>query len=217
MIGYVALVISGCKPPAEKAEQLVDRIIATPADWARPEHKRTLSEAKDALIRLGPPALPAMIEGLGDDNYFVGMCLLEPILAAGDSAVLPLATALKDKDTDRKRWALFAISGLASKGIDISPAVPAILLCIRDEDAEIRAVSLMAISGAQADRGVAELLAALNDPEAEVRGEAAEYLGVVAAVRVPGAMLQDDPLPQLSSSVLDDIRPLLLSRFRTNQ
>ncbi|MCM2371890.1 HEAT repeat domain-containing protein [Aporhodopirellula aestuarii] len=213
MMGFLALMVSGCESPAEKAEQLVARIVATPADWARPGHKQTVIEAKDELIKLGPAALPAIIDGLGDDNRFVGMWLLEPILASGESAVLPLAAALTDADVDRRRWALFAISGLASKEIDISAALPAIQRCTRDEDSEIRALSLMAISSTKEDRGVPEFISALKDPDAHVRSEAAKWLGIVATVRVPGARLQDDPLPQLSESVIAEIRPKLIAAF----
>jgi HEAT repeat protein len=202
MLSLVAVVIAGCESPEDKASKLVAQMIATP-------NKQSLAKADEELTRLGPAALPAMIDALGEDNRFVGMWLLEPILATGESAVLPLATALADADVDRRRWALFAISGLASRGIDVSPAVPAILKCTHDTDAEIRGLSLMAISSAQSDRGVPQLVSALNDPEAKVRSEAAKTLGIIASVRVPGALLHESPLPQVSSDVLAEVRPVL--------
>ncbi len=87
----------------------------------------------------------------------------------------PMRTASRfpAADVDRRRWAWFAISGLALKDIDVTPAIPAIVECTRDFDAEIRALSLMAIGSAQPDRGIPQLVTALSDPEANVRREAA--------------------------------------------
>jgi len=205
------LTFAGCESPADKAEWLVEQIVATPSDWARPEHKRTVAEAKDELLQLGPAALLAMINGLGNDNRFVGMWLLEPIVAAGDSAVEPLAAALMDENANRRQWALLAITGLATKGVDISAAIPAILQCTGDADAEIRALSLPAISCAQHDRGVTQLISSLNDPDEHVQSEAAKYLGVIATIRAPGALIKEDTHPPVTHDVLADIKPILLS------
>ncbi|MEJ7595341.1 MAG: HEAT repeat domain-containing protein [Planctomycetaceae bacterium] len=220
----IASVLVGCggKPtdPAAvdmEARKLIDRMLETPAKWSgrdRADYFRMAEESQPALTQLGPAALPAMIDGLGKGEGKIGQWLLLPIAKNGESAVMPLATALRDPDFHRRRWALLAISLVANEGTDVSKAGPAILDCTRDADVAIRAASMMAISSAKPDRGVHELIAALNDPEASVRGEAAKILGMVSAVRAPGAIVEEISLPPPTPTVLSEALPPLIAALQ---
>ena len=91
IIRYAAIEALGNIGNKEAVLALIDAL--KDKDWYIP------NPAADALVRIGPPAVPALIEVLKDKNRDIRLSVAETLGKIGDKEAVPaLIEALKDKD-----------------------------------------------------------------------------------------------------------------------
>ena len=128
--------------------------------------------AAEALVKIGTPAVPALIQALRDRSENVRFAAAEALGKLGDPQAVPaLIQALGDSDWYVRRAAAEALVKIGT------PAVPALIRALGDSDSDVRAVAAWALVkiGTPA---VPALIKALGDWWSEnVRRAAAEALG----------------------------------------
>lgn len=155
-------------------------------------------DAADAIVKIGSPAVPALIEALKNENKQVrwrAASALGAIGAEASAAVPALITTLQDEEEYIRRIGAYALGKI---GPQASAAVPELLDALQDSDRNISLVAAYALGkiGPQASAAVPTLIAGLQDANAEVRLNAATALGRIGAeakTTVPAliAALQD--------------------------
>jgi hypothetical protein len=201
LVGVAAIVLSRrgatttatAPPPQEsgvsRAASAMTRRAAVPAA-PEPEHQgRRLSEwiedlktgdsktkaaAQDAMVAIGPQVIPALAELLSDPQAANAAAFA---LARVGKEALPV---LLDALTNGTTLARLEVAGVMSWfGPDAVEAVPALVECLRHEDAGVRGnaiASLQAIPK-RPDLAVPALTVCLTDADAGVRGNAATVIG----------------------------------------
>jgi HEAT repeat protein len=130
------------------------------------------AEARKALVKAGPEAVPALVEAIrSDSNRAVMTIILREI---GPGAVPELIALLKSpKLRNRAGAALFQVIGPESLG-----QTPALLDCLRDPAVNnYCGTSLVKMMGPRAKGQIGKLLEALKDPNPTVRIYAIAALG----------------------------------------
>ena len=134
---------------------------------------KTKAAAQDALVTIGSQAIPALAELLSDTQAAnAAACALARI---GKNALPVLLDALTNGTTLAR---VEAAGVMAWFGPDTEEAVPALVECLRHEDAGVRGnaiASLQAIPK-RPDIAVPALTACLTDGDAGVRGNAATVI-----------------------------------------
>jgi HEAT repeat protein len=100
---------------------------------------------------LGPlakPAVPALIDLLADEE--ITQDAARALAAIGSEAVAPLISALTNRN---QRIRLGAMAALGGMGSDARPAVPALSLCLRDEQDAVRRAAAEALKKVEAATG----------------------------------------------------------------
>ncbi|HAJ61412.1 MAG TPA: PBS lyase [Cyanobacteria bacterium UBA8543] len=159
---------------------------------------RVRHDAADAVVKIGSPAVPFLIEALKTDSKQVrwrAASALAEIGAEASSAVPSLMVMLHDEDEYIRRIAAYALGKI---GPQASSAVPNLIEALQDSDRNLRMVAAYALGkiGSQASVAVPTLIATLQNKNAEVRLSAATALGRIGAeekTAVPAliAALQD--------------------------
>ncbi|MET8627297.1 HEAT repeat domain-containing protein [Kitasatospora sp. NPDC004669] len=139
--------------------------------------------AEDALVSLGPAALPALTEHLSDAASPVReAALLSVLRRTGASAFRPVLEALRSAAPGQAHWrALRVFTGLGATALDGYTGA------LTHEDPVVRRAAIMAISKC-GDDGVLvaeHVVPLLGDPDAEVRRAAVRSFSSWGAVVVP--------------------------------
>ena len=155
-------------------------------------------DAADAIVKIGSPAVPALIEALKDENRQVrwrAASALGEIGPEASPAVPSLIDTLQDEDGYVRRIAAYALGKIGSAAVT---AVPQLTGALQAQDRNLRLVATYALGkiGPEASSAVPKLVEALRDLHAEVRLNAATALGRIgtdAPVVVPALIstLQD--------------------------
>jgi len=130
--------------------------------------------AMDALGAIGSPAIPALAELLGDTQAVNAATFA---LVRISKEALPV---LLDTLTNGATRARVEVAGAMSMfGPDAVEAVPALVECLRHEDAGVRGNAIASLQGIpkRPDIAVPALMACLNDSEVGVRDNAATVIG----------------------------------------
>jgi len=187
-----------CALHAEEEPTYEGKTVSEWIEALKDEDKDVRSGAAEALGEIGPaakPAVPALIEALGDEDSRV------PVFAAalvkiGADAVPALVVALKENKRQVRPW---AASILARIGPDARAAIPALVEALRDGRKEVRWGAAHALGGIDpaARAATPALREALKDQDRDVRAAAASALGKVgpdAEAAVPALIqaLKDD-------------------------
>lgn len=159
---------------------------------------RVRHDAADAVVKIGSPAVPFLIEALKAESKQVrwrAASALAEIGAEASSAAPSLIAMLHDEDEYIRRIAAYALGKI---GPQASSAVPDLIDALQDSDRNLRMVVAYALGkiGSEASVAVPGLIAMLQDVNAEVRLSAATALGRIGAeekTAVPAliAALQD--------------------------
>ncbi|MSP13936.1 MAG: hypothetical protein EXR62_13390, partial [Chloroflexi bacterium] len=144
-----------------------------------------------ALVRIGPPAVPGMIAALDDERAFGSDRLAEAFAMIGEPARAGLIAAL----TSSTRRTVRTRAAMLLGEIRDESTVQALVEALKDERWEVRrrvVDALGRIGGITAEIG---LKAALRDEEVSVRRRAAEVLGqmgTAGAVEALASALRDE-------------------------
>ena len=170
--------------------------LAAALDRSRGADHRARAEALADIARLGAaaaPAIPALVELLGDDNEAVGLNAAYALAHVGDAGLAALVAAMRGNDgenvddarcfidvgqkSELEMVARNAAHGLVASGL---PAVPALLECAREAGPRVRKYALFALGELGTDdREVIDVLVAgCRDGDPAVRLNAVEGLGL---------------------------------------
>jgi HEAT repeat protein len=137
------------------------------------QNERFRKQLVKALGKVGVPAVPPLIQALGDGDWHVREAACRALGAIGDrQAVPPLIQALRD-------WYVRAAACRALGAIGDRQAVPPLIQALGDRDRGVRAAACRAL-GAIGDRqAVPHLIQALGDWDEYVRRAACRALGQI--------------------------------------
>ena len=116
-----------------QAKELTYETLGDWPAWAKDEDPALRIEATRALEKIGPPAIPVLMDMLKDKDSQVrgcAACALSNIRPKPRTSVPVFTESLKDRN-EQVRWA--AAAALGSMGPDAKAAIPALLELIRDE------------------------------------------------------------------------------------
>ena len=155
-----------------------------------PEHEDLHAVTFDIIRRIGPLAIPLLVELLHHPSESVRRNAIDALidLAPDTESIQPaLRRALRDEDSMVAGDAARALGALGKKA---SPSVDALVKTLSHEDAYVRvyAAEALASIGPSAARATSALAGALIDPAPGVRWAACEALstiGPAAAAAVP--------------------------------
>jgi HEAT repeat protein len=154
----------------------------------------------------GAPAVPALIKALGDSEIEVRDAAVGALGGIGPAAVSPLVAALAHRQTAVRVSAAAAIAQLAPReNVDVTPAVPALLILLSDAAAQARASAAYALGEVRSrpPAAVPALRRALNDSDVSVKINAAralaQYFAEPEAVRDTLMPLLRDQFPHVRS------------------
>jgi HEAT repeat protein len=139
----------------------------------------------EALGAVGTPAVPPLIQALGDGNSDVRKAACRALGAIGDrQAVPPLIQALRHGNSDVRAAACEALGAIGDRR-----AVPPLIQALRDRDSDVREAACEALVkiGAPA---VPHLIQALGDGDWHVREAACRALGAIGDRRAVPPLIQ---------------------------
>ncbi|MBI2190872.1 MAG: HEAT repeat domain-containing protein [Planctomycetes bacterium] len=160
--------------------QAVEQIGSTGNPRALPELARVMREdhwdvaevSIKAIARLGKPAVPVLIEALGDSRPFIRWEAAAGLGSLGDlSAGEALTRALADPAAPVRASAAEALGRIGGEA-----TVKALLEILRDPEGSVRQSAIAALGTLQARNALPGILESLRDPERLVRKQAVETL-----------------------------------------
>jgi HEAT repeat protein len=160
---------------------------------------RIRMDAADALVNLGTPAIPALIEALQQSDAELrwrAASVLSDLGPEAASALPVLVQTLQDSDPQVRLYATIALGNMGKSAQD---AVPQLVAALQDKDAYVRIYAPTALRkiGVQGTVAISALAKALADQNPRVRLNAAYALGSVGAEAertiVPLINTLDDP------------------------
>jgi HEAT repeat protein len=146
--------------------QAVPPLIQALRDW------NVRAAACEALVKIGAPAVPHLIQALGDGDWHVREAACEALGEIGDGqAVPPLIQALGDGDSDVRAAACRALGAIGDR-----QAVPPLIQALGDGDWHVREAACEALGEIGDRQAVPPLIQALGDRDSDVRAAACEAL-----------------------------------------
>jgi len=160
---------------------------AVPALIAALLNETTRDEAAEVLVRIGKPAVPALIAVLKGRDVGSRFCAAAALVRIGQPALAMLITALGESGS----VASVVINlGEAETLIDIGrPAVPALIAALKDGDPMVRWQAAKALGEIGDSSATPALIAVLNDPQWKVREQTAKALGKIGDKSAVPAMI----------------------------
>lgn len=156
----------------------------------------------EALVRIGPPALPALVEALATEDVRVHACVYSTLLTIGPATPqeVPSLTELTTHENAEVRRK--AVNVLRLSGSAVSAAIPDLILALDDEDEQVQSLAVSALRAIGPARGpeVHAVIDILKDKKnsARVRRHAATALEHELAIPALRASVED---PQDAFSV----------------
>jgi len=160
--------------------------VAAQGAWGVLIRALTCTQVREVVVGLGAPAVPALIQALGDSDSAVRRAAAEALGAIGDLQAVPaLIQALGDWRSENVRCA--AAEALGKLGDP--QAVPAFIKALGDSDRAVRRAAAEALVkiGTPA---VPAFIKALGDSDRAVRRAAAEALGAIGDPQAVPALIQ---------------------------
>jgi HEAT repeat protein len=160
---------------------------AVPALIAALLNETTRDEAAEVLVRIGKPAVPALIAVLKGRDVGSRFCAAAALVRIGQPALAMLITALGESGS----VASVVINlGEAETLIDIGrTAVPALIAALKDGDPMVRWQAAKALGEIGDSSATPALIAVLNDPQWKVREQTAKALGKIGDKSAVPAMI----------------------------
>jgi HEAT repeat protein len=149
--------------------------------------EKELDATIEKLVKIGEPAIPALIEALREENLLVRRSAAEALRKIGDRSIPALVKALKDSDVKVRRNAINLLIiinyGWSGSSSQAKTAVPQLIFLLKDSDPDLRRSAADALEniGPEAKTAVPQLILLLKDSDADVRRSAARALGNMGA------------------------------------
>jgi len=143
----------------------------------------------DALVKIGKPAIPSLIQLLGDKNSSIRQNAAQTLGRIGKDAVSPLLEtvkieAVKSKNSFTRPAAIMALGFI---GKDAKIAVPTLIKFLQDNDITVRERAIIALGQIKSESKlvVPLLIKALEDKNETIRRSAALALGNIGEDSAP--------------------------------
>jgi len=171
--------------PALDLTQAVAQVAAQGA-WGVLIRALPNEKVREAVVGLGTPAVPALIQALGDSDRNVRRAAAAALGAIGDPHAVPaLIKALGDRDLYVRRAAAGALGAIGDP-----QAVPALIQALGDSYSDVRRVAAGALGELGDPKAVPALIKALGDWDPYVRRAAAEALGKLGDPKAVPALIK---------------------------
>jgi HEAT repeat protein len=136
-------------------------------------HETEAEVAHEAVISLGPIAIPTLAKALENKNVLVRQRAAAVMGRLGDpKAIEPLGGALDDDDAVVRDNAVKALAAIGGEEV-----IPLIAKALSDQDVQVRKDAVNALERTPDPRILDACIAALTDKDAHVRSRAAKILG----------------------------------------
>jgi HEAT repeats len=168
---------------------------------------RIQRQAMVDLVKIGSPAVPALITALGSANgtsRLNAAAVLSDLGVEAAPAVTGLITALQDHDEQVRLYATLALGNI---GVEAKAAEAALIHALQDRSSYVRIYALAALRGigVNAKVVVPALVQALSDLDPQLQASAANALGAMGvdtAVAIPELIeLTASAVPELTKLV----------------
>jgi HEAT repeat protein len=156
--------------------------VAAQGAWGVLIRALTCTQVREVVVGLGAPAVPPLIQALGDSDRDVRCAAAEALVKIGTPAVPPLIQALGDRSENVRAAAAEALGAIGDP-----QAVPPLIQALGDSDWDVRCAAAWALGKLGDPQAVPALIQALGDYDG--RFTAAEALVRIGAPAVP-ALIQ---------------------------
>lgn len=153
----VSLLIFACGSQDEKIESLIEKL--------KNPNPAVCLKAERALVKIGTPAVPALIVALDDGIWSGPGTATDALGQIGLPAVPALIETFRKGEKDVHTKAVMALTQIGA------PAVPALTETLTETDATVRSWAVFAL-GKIGTLAVPALMGALSDPDSWVRSRA---------------------------------------------
>ena len=197
---FIFLCLTACQSQEQQIKKLVDQL------GDRAAVRRT--EAIEALVKIGPDAVDALIHGLSDENPQIremSAWTLSEIKTPAARIVPALITVLTDPDENIRVVGSVALQNVGE------PAVPYLIEALASETAEIRLNAAYALGeiGTPLDTILPALIGTLTDPEWNVRRLVVRALATIGMPAVDSLVVAlnspNADLRRMAERALNDI------------
>jgi HEAT repeat protein len=168
----------------------IDRQIAPLVALLSNNSVRLQRAAIDSLVKIGTPAVPALIAALQTENETLRLNVAAVLSELGTdalAAVPALVTALHDPDEQVRLYATLALGNI---GVGARVAEPDLIKALQDRSSYVRIYASYALRqiGVDVEVTIPALVKALSDPDPQVQANAANALGAMGsdgAIAIP--------------------------------
>lgn len=130
-------------------------------------------EGIDALVKIGPPAIPSLIEALKHRDFQASACWA--LMRIGEPALSALIKALKEEDSEARGLAAYILGNMRER-----EAVPPLISLLKDTDFGVRRKAIRALGKIGDSRAIPVLLEILSEGDEGIRVVTIEALGRIA-------------------------------------
>jgi hypothetical protein len=150
-----------------------------------PNPNRRLGIAKvfERLGALGHGAAGALVNALADRHPDVNASVLQALLQMGPNVVIPLIGGLRDTNPKVRRQAARTLGIIGP--VEAAPAVPALIIALRDPDQDVRPEAADALRKIDPDAALVALQKVVLDADAAMAADAAWALETIGPAAVP--------------------------------
>ena len=166
--------------------------VAAQGVWGVLIRALTCAQVREVVVGLGAPAVPALIQALGDSGWAVCRAAAEALVAIGDPQAVPAliealghVTAHFADDWDAVRFA--AAEALVKIG---TPAVSPLIQALGDDEICVCRAAAWALGKLGDPQAISALIQALGDNKFWVRAAAAWALGKLGDPQAIPALIQ---------------------------
>ncbi len=182
----------------------IDRQVAPLVELLSNRSVRLQRAAIDSLVKIGAPAIPALITAIQNDNQILRLnvtAVLSELGVEAGAAVPALINALHDPDEQVRLYATLALGNI---GVGARAAEPDLIRSLQDRSSYVRIYASYALRqiGVDVKVTIPALVKALSDIDPQVQANAANALGAMGidgVVAIPELInLAEVAVPELT-------------------